>query len=131
MKNYQEKLPSNLKFGLFFSVIFLSVSLFFFFFKKSLLFVIIFGVLFIVFLTIIIFKSSILLPLNITWFKFGIILGQIISPIIMGAIFFLVVTPIGLLMRLFNKDLLNLKFNRSKSYWTEKNGPKSQMKNQF
>ena len=86
---------------------------------------------FVVFLSITVFKSSILLPLNKAWFKFGIILGQIISPLIMGAIFFLVVTPIGLLMRLFNKDLLNLKFNRSKSYWTEKSGPKSKMKNQF
>ena len=49
----------------------------------------------------------------------------------MGLIFFVVVTPIGLLMRLFNKDLLNLKFNKSKSYWIEKNEPKSKMKNQF
>ena len=49
----------------------------------------------------------------------------------MGIIFFLVVTPIGLLMRLFRKDVLNLKYNNNKSYWIEKNGPKSKMKNQF
>ena len=49
----------------------------------------------------------------------------------MGLIFFVVVTPIGLLMRLFNKDLLSLKLNKNKSYWIEKNEPKSKMKNQF
>ena len=49
----------------------------------------------------------------------------------MGLIFFIVVTPIGILMRLFNKDLLNLKFNKNKTYWTEKKEPKSKMKNQF
>jgi large-conductance mechanosensitive channel len=69
--------------------------------------------------------------LNKIWFKFGIFLGKIISPIIMGIIFFLVVTPIGLIMRILGKDLLNLKFNNKKSYWIEKNGPKSKMKNQF
>ena len=49
----------------------------------------------------------------------------------MGIIFFLVVTPIGLLMRLLNKDLLNLRFNNNGSYWIEKTEPKSKMKNQF
>ena len=49
----------------------------------------------------------------------------------MGIIFFLVVTPIGLLMRIIKKDLLNLRFNKNKSYWIEKGGPKSKMKNQF
>ena len=85
----------------------------------------------IVFLILGLLNSKILLPLNKIWFKFGILLGKIISPLIMGLIFFVVVTPIALLMRLFNKDLLNLKFNKSKSYWIEKNEPKSKMKNQF
>ena len=85
----------------------------------------------IAFLILGLLNSKILLPLNKIWFKFGILLGKIISPLIMGLIFFVVVTPIGLLMRLFNKDLINLKFNKSKSYWIEKNEPKSKMKNQF
>jgi TRAP-type mannitol/chloroaromatic compound transport system permease small subunit len=85
----------------------------------------------IVFLILGLLNSKILFPLNKIWFKFGILLGKIISPLIMGLIFFVVVTPIGLLMRLFNKDLLNLKFNKSKSYWIEKSDPKSKMKNQF
>ncbi len=85
----------------------------------------------IVFLFLGLIKSKILSPLNKFWFKFGIYLGKIISPLVMGIIFFLVVTPIGLLMRLLNKDLLNLKFNNNSSYWIEKTEPKSKMKNQF
>ena len=76
-------------------------------------------------------NSKILTPLNKLWFRFGLFLGKIISPIVMGVIFFLVVTPIGLLMRFFGKDVLNLKINKKKSsYWIEKVGPKSKMKNQ-
>ena len=85
----------------------------------------------IVFLTLGLLNSKFLNPLNKLWFKFGIILGKIISPLIMGIIFFLVVTPTGLIMRLLRKDILSLKYNQNKSYWIEKNGPKSKMKNQF
>ena len=76
-------------------------------------------------------NSQILTPLNKLWFKFGIFLGNFISPIVMGIVFFLVVTPTSLLMKLFGKDILGIKKNRSKSYWIEKSGPKSKMKNQF
>ena len=85
----------------------------------------------IIFLLLGLINSKILNPFNKLWFKFGIFLGKIISPLIMAIIFFLVVTPIGLLMRLLNKDLLKLKFNSNSSYWIEKNEPKSKMKNQF
>ena len=84
-----------------------------------------------IFLVLGFLNSKILTPLNKLWFKFGIFLGTIISPIIMGVIFFLVVTPIGLIMRFLGKDVLNLKYNTKKSYWIVKNGPKSKMKNQF
>ena len=76
-------------------------------------------------------NSKLLTPLNILWFKFGILLGKIVSPLIMIIIFFFVVTPIGLLMRILNKDLLNLKFNNKDSYWIKKNDYKSKMKDQF
>ena len=76
-------------------------------------------------------NSKLLTPLNILWFKFGILLGKIVSPLIMSIIFFFVVTPIGLLMRILNKDLLNLKFNNKDSYWIKKNDYKSKMKDQF
>ena len=84
-----------------------------------------------IFLILGLLNSKILAPLNKLWFKFGIFLGKIISPLIMGIIFFLVVTPIGLIMKIFGKDVLNLKYNKNQSYWIEKKGPKSKMKNQF
>ena len=85
----------------------------------------------IVFLLLGILNSKILTPLNKIWFKFGILLGSVIAPIVMSIIFFLVVTPTSLLMKLFGKDILGIKKNKSKSYWIEKSGPKSKMKNQF
>ena len=84
-----------------------------------------------IFLILGLINSKILTPLNRLWFKFGLLLGKFISPIIMGIIFFIVVTPIGIIMRLFKKDLLNLKFNKKETYWIDKSGPKSKMKNQF
>ena len=76
-------------------------------------------------------NSKILTPLNKLWFRFGLFLGKIISPIIMAIIFFVVVTPIGFIMRVLGKDILNLKYNRDNTYWINKSGPKSKMKNQF
>ncbi len=83
------------------------------------------------FLALGLLNTKILTPLNKIWFEFGLFLGKIISPLVMGIIFFLVVTPIGVLMKILNKDLLNLKYHKKKSYWIEKNDPKSKMKNQF
>ena len=85
----------------------------------------------IIFLILGLLNSKFLNPLNKLWFKFGIVLGKIISPLIMGIIFFLVVTPTGLIMRLLRKDILSLEYNQNSSYWIEKKGPKSKMKNQF
>ena len=78
-----------------------------------------------------IINSGLLSPLNKIWFKFGLLLGKFISPLVMGLIFFLVVTPIALLMKLLKKDLLNLKYSKDNTYWIVKSGPKSKMKNQF
>ena len=84
-----------------------------------------------IFLILGLLNSKFLTPLNKIWFKFGILLGKIVSPLIMGAIFFLVVTPIGIILRLMGKDVLNLKYNKNNSYWIENSSPKSKMKNQF
>ena len=85
----------------------------------------------VIFLILGITNSNLLLPANKIWFKFGIFLGKIISPLVMGIIFFLVITPIGLILRIFGKDVLKLKFSNDKSYWIDKDGSKSKMKNQF
>ena len=76
-------------------------------------------------------KSRILTPLNKVWFKFGLFLGKIVSPIVMGVIFFAVVTPTSFFVKIFGQDLLKLKYNNNKTYWIEKSSPKSKMKNQF
>ena len=123
------KIGSNRSFGIVFFVVFLIIALYPLVDGGNLrIWSLIISFVFI-FLGLI--NSKILNPLNKLWFKFGIFLGRIISPLVMSIIFFLVVTPIGLLMRLLNKDLLNLKFNNNGSYWIEKNEPKSKMKNQF
>ena len=123
------KISSNRSFGIVFFVVFLLIALYPLINEEELrIWSLIISI---VFLILGLLNSKILAPLNKIWFKFGIILGRIVSPLIMGIIFFLVVTPIGLLMRLLGKDVLNLKYNKSKSYWIEKNGPKSKMKNQF
>ena len=123
------KISSNRSFGIVFFLVFLLIALYPLTYVGD---VRIWSVIIsLIFLVLGLLNSKILTPLNKFWFKFGIFLGKIISPIIMGIIFFLVVTPIGFVMRLLGKDLLNLKYNKNKSYWIEKNGPKSKMKNQF
>ena len=85
----------------------------------------------IVFLILGLINSKLLTPLNRIWFKFGILLGALVAPIVMGIVFFLVVTPTGILMKLLRKDLINLKKNNKKTYWIEKKELTSNMKNQF
>tara|TARA_B100000780_G_C21112701_1_gene449812 strand:- start:972 stop:1355 length:384 start_codon:yes stop_codon:yes gene_type:complete len=84
-----------------------------------------------IFLILGLIKSEILTPLNIIWFRFGIFLGKFISPLVMGIIFFLVITPTAFIMRLRGKNLLILKKNNNKSYWIKTSKIKSKMKNQF
>ena len=127
--NTKIKLPSNRSFGILFFIVFLFISLYPLINDQGIrVWSLILSLLF---LLLGLTKSSILTPFNIMWLKLGFFLGKIFSPIIMGVVFFLVVTPIGITMRIFKKDLLNLKFNDFKSYWIIKEEPKSKMKNQF
>ena len=123
------QISSNRSFGIVFFIFFLIISVYPITKDQNL--IIWSLVLSIIFLILGLLDSSILSPLNKVWFKFGIFLGKIVSPLVMGIIFFLVVTPIGIFMRLLGKDLLNLKLNKHDSYWIEKTEPKSKMKNQF
>ena len=128
--DYQKiKLPSNRSFGLLFFLVFLIISLWPLSYEGEIRIVTL--IISIIFLILGLINSNILKPLNFLWMKFGIFLGKIISPLVIGIIFFIVVTPIGILMKLAKKDSLKLKFNDDNSYWIEKNGPKSKMKNQF
>ena len=123
------KLPSNRNFGVVFFIVFLIIALWPLLKQNeiriwSLIISFIFFVLGLI-------NSKLLTPLNKLWFKFGILLGNIISPIVMGIVFFLVVTPTGLVMRSFRKDILKLKKNSSNSYWINKDNTNSSMRNQF
>jgi len=123
------KIGSNRSFGIVFFIVFLLIAIYPLINSEGLR---IWSIIIAIFFLILgLINSKVLTPFNKLWFKFGLLLGKIISPIIMGVIFFLVVTPIAFIMRIIGKDLLNLKFNKNKSYWIEKTGPKSKMKNQF
>ena len=123
------KIGSNKSFGIVFFVVFLIIALYPLINAEDIRTWSI--IISLVFLILGLINSKILNPLNKLWFKFGILLGKIISPLVMGIIFFLIVTPIGILMKILKKDLLNLNYNNNKTYWIEKNEPKSKMKNQF
>ena len=88
-----------------------------------------------VFLAAAFYAPKILAPLNRLWFRFGLLLHTIISPLIMGMLFYLAVTPTGLILRLFGKDLLRLKFDlKAGSYWVKRDPPGPQrgsFENQF
>jgi hypothetical protein len=133
IKNYMNKnkieISSNKSFGLVFSVVFLIISLFPLFKDGNIRIWAI--VIAITFFILGLLNSKILSPLNKIWFKFGILLGNFVSPLIMGIVFFVVVTPTSLMMRMFGKNLLGLKKINKKSYWIERPNIKSKMKNQF
>ena len=123
------KISSNKNFGVVFFIFFMIISLFSLFKDGN---VRVWAVVVaITFLILGLLNSSVLSPLNKIWFKFGVFLGNLISPIIMGLVFFIVVTTTSFIMKVFGKDLLNLKKNNKKSYWIEKSSIKSKMNNQF
>jgi len=130
VKKKEIKISSNKSFGIVFFVIFLVVALWPLINEGEIRIWSI--VISIIFLFLGLINSKILTPLNILWFRFGILLGNIFSPIVMGIIYFGVITPIGILMKLIGKDILNLKQNKkSSTYWIKKEKVISNMKNQF
>jgi dolichyl-phosphate-mannose--protein O-mannosyl transferase len=116
MKFKQENLPSNKKFGYFFSVIFLLSSAYFFY-QDALTTAAALLVLSFIFTLLSRFKDPLLLPLNKLWMRFGVLLGTIISPIILAILFFVMFTPIAIGMRLFQRDELRLKSSNFDSFW--------------
>ena len=129
MNSNNIKIGTNKSFGIVFFLFFLIVSIFPLFKDGNIriwsLIIAIF------FLVLGLMNSKILTPLNKIWFRFGILLSSFISPVVMGIIFFIVVTPISFIMKALGNDLLNLKKNNKRSYWIEKSKIKSKMKNQF
>ena len=126
------ELPSNKKFGFFFSLVF-AVAATYFYNYDTMTWACVFGAKSFIFFTITLVKDELLLPLNKLWMGFGIMLGVIVSPIVLGVIFFGLFTPIALLMRLSGRDELRLKFTGKASHWISRSEPiKSEsFKNQF
>ena len=131
MKSKSEiKISSNRSLGLVFFVVFLIVALWP---LKNAEDIRLWSlVLSIIFFILGIFNSKLLTPLNKLWFKFGILLGSIVSPIVMGIVYFLVVTPTGIIMRLLGKDLLKTnKIKNASTYWIKRDKKNTTMKKQF
>ena len=111
MKNNKIKIGSNKSFGIVFFTVFLIIAIWPLLNGYEIRYWSL--IISIIFLLLGILNSKILTPLNKIWFKIGILLGNVISPIVMSIIFFLVVTPTSLIMKLFGKDILGIKKNRS------------------
>ena len=123
------KLPTNRNFGIVFFVVFLIIAIWPILNENDIrLWSLIISL---IFLILGIANSKLLTPLNKIWFKFGIFLGNFIAPIVMGFIYFVVVTPTGLIMKALGKDLLNLKKNNKETYWIKKDNSNNNLKNQF
>tara|TARA_B100000767_G_C19743329_1_gene527250 strand:+ start:484 stop:876 length:393 start_codon:yes stop_codon:yes gene_type:complete len=124
------KLPSNKKFGYFFTSIFAIMSTHFFI-SSILSWAILFAFTGVMLFVITFLKADLLLPLNKLWMHFGLLLGKIISPLVLGMIFFLIFTPIAFLMLLCRRDELRLKFKNKTSHWILRSEQKGSFKNQF
>ena len=118
----------NIIFGIFFFIIFFSYGIYIFVVTDAV--EVLTFVLSLVFLLVTIINPNLLTFLNILWIQFGILLGKTISPIIMFLVFFLVVTPTGILIRLFKKDVMGLKI-KSSSYWINRENKLQTFKKQF
>ena len=129
MQQKNIKINSNRSFGIVFFIVFLIVSFFPLLNEGDIrIWSLIISI---IFLTLGLLNSKILTPFNRIWFRFGILLGSLVSPIVMSVVFFIVVTPISLMMKLSNKNLLGLKKINKSSYWINSSKIKSKMKNQF
>tara|TARA_Y100001970_G_scaffold283604_1_gene399182 strand:- start:5048 stop:5449 length:402 start_codon:yes stop_codon:yes gene_type:complete len=133
MKFNEAKLPSNKKFGLFFSIVFFSLS-FYFTAVKIFFLSIIFIFFSIIFFLLAITKASLLLPLNKIWFRFGILLSYIVSPVILGIVYFGIFFPLAIVLKILKRDELKLNAAEETTFWKKSNTNNKDIasfKNQF
>ena len=123
MKTSELELPTNKKFGFFFAAVFLVATTYFYINNASSSVVSTLSVVSLSFLVATLVNPDLLLPLNRLWMRFGQLLGMIISPIVMGIIFFGLFTPMSLTMRLFRRDELRLRFKNKKTHWILRDFP--------
>lgn len=117
-----DKNPSNLKFGLFFTFVFALASAYLYY-LNYVTWTYVFIAAALIFLILSLINSDALLSLNKLWMRFGLLLGMIVSPIVIGIIFFGLFTPIAIMMRLNGRDELKLKFTQKTSHWISRNEP--------
>ena len=129
MNNEKLKLPSNKNFGIVFFIIFFVIALWPLMNNHEIRYWSLFFSIF--FLILGLMNSNFLTPLNKIWFYFGMALGRIVSPLVMGIIYFFIVTPTGIIMRFLGKDILRLKKNSKNTYWINKEKTNSSMRRQF
>ena len=122
MKFSEIELPSNRKFGFFFTFVF-AIAAAYFYHTANVSWAHVFTAAALIFLLITMIKSDVLLPLNKLWMRFGLLLGMIVSPIVLGVIFFGLFTPIAMLMRLSGRDELRLKYAQKASHWIARDEP--------
>jgi hypothetical protein len=122
MKN-KIPMPSNRKFGLFFSFIFFLISAYFFYSNNDLQ-SLIFLIFFLFFLFTSIIHPKLLYPFNKLWNYLGYFLGRIFSPVVLGVIYFLIITPYALVFKIISRDELQLKNFNAKTYWITSNDSK-------
>ena len=125
MKFSDVDLPSNRKFGLFFSAVFAAVSAYFFVENSAVAAYVFFALCLLIFITTLV-RADVLLPLNKMWMRFGLLLGMIVSPLVLGFIFFGLFTPIAILSRFFGRDELRLTFKEKPTHWILREPPTSQ-----
>ena len=124
-----EKISSNRSFGILFSIVFAAIA---FWPLLNLGEIRVWSVIVSsIFLLLGLINSKLLYPLNLVWVKFGELIGKIVAPLVMALIFFIILTPIGLFLRLIGKDLLNIKLNNNKTYWIKRDKKPGSMKRQF
>lgn len=119
MKHNKVELPSNHKFGFFFSAIFFCLFIYFYS-TNSIVLGVTFGSLAAVFGLLTCINADTLAPFNRLWMSLGIILGMVISPIILALMFFALFTPIALIMRISGRDELKLRFDKKISHWVDR-----------
>ena len=132
MKMSEIELPSNKKFGFFFTLVFIVTAGYFFFFK-SIILAYVFSILAVAFFLTTLIRANSLLPLNKLWMRAGFLIGMIVSPVVLSLIFFLMFMPLALIMRISGRDELRLKFTKKKTHWIARESQikAESFKNQF
>ena len=116
-------LPQNRTFGLVFTGIFFLLAAYNWSKDSAPIYSLTFGGLAIVFLLTTVIAPKILAPLNKAWYQLGLLLGRVVSPLVLGVLFFIVITPVALFMRLIGRDALRIKKQHVNSYWILRNPP--------